>query len=54
MEGFVINLIVTIGFSGIFLVIFFSIYYLYLKGTEGKIRDKDKRGDKRLEKRILK
>jgi hypothetical protein len=52
MEGFIINIIATVGFSGIFLVVFFSIYYLYLKGNEGKIRDKDK--DKRLEKRIMK
>ena len=52
MEGFIINLIVTTGFSGIFLMVFFLIYYLYLKGAAGDIRDKDK--DKRLEKRILK
>ena len=52
MEDFIINIIVTTGFSGIFLMVFFLIYYFYLKGTEGKIRDKDK--DKKLEKRILK
>ena len=56
MEGFIVNIIATVGFSGVFLVIFFSIYYLYLRGNgedvrgEGKVKDKDKR----LEKRILK
>jgi hypothetical protein len=56
MEGFITNLIGTLGFSSVFLVIFFSIYYLYLKGNgeeireDGKVKDKDKR----LEKRILK
>ena len=56
MEGFVINIIATIGFSGIFLVIFFSIYYLYLKGNGEEIRDegKVKEKNKRLGKRILK
>lgn len=56
MEGFILNIIATIGFSGVFLVIFFSIYYLYLRGTEGKVRGDSKEGDmnKRLNKRILK
>ena len=55
MEGFLINLIGTIGFSGIFLMVFFSIYYLYLKGAGEDVRG-DKEGDmnKRLNKRILK
>ena len=52
MEGFIINLIVTTGFSGIFLMVFFLIYYFYLKGTGGDIRDKGK--NKKLGKRILK
>lgn len=34
MEGFLINLIGTLGFSSVFLVIFFSIYYLYLRGND--------------------
>ena len=56
MEGFIINIIATVGFSGVFLVIFFSIYYFYLKGNgediqeEGKVKSKVKR----LGKRILK
>jgi hypothetical protein len=54
MEGFIINIVGTIGFSGIFLVVFFSIYYLYLKGNEGKVREDDKVKGKRLEKRIMK
>ena len=56
MEGFIVNIIATVGFSGVFLVIFFSIYYLYLRGVGGKVREEDKRGDmyKRLGKRILK
>ena len=56
MEGFIINLIGTLGFSSVFLVIFFSIYYLYLKGSEGEVREEGKEGDmnKRLGKRILK
>ena len=62
MEGFIINIIATVGFSGIFLVVFFLSYYLYLRGSEGKVRedgkvkDKSKEGDmnKRLDKRILK
>ena len=60
MEGFIVNIIATVGFSGIFLVIFFSIYYLYLKGNEGEVREEGKEGDmnksknKRLGKRILK
>lgn len=61
MEGFILNIIATLGFS-VFLVVFFLIYYLYLKGSEGKVRedgkvkDKSKEGDmnKRLDKRILK
>ena len=56
MEGFIINLIGTVGFSSVFLVIFFSIYYLYLKGNGEEIREeynvKDK--SKRLGERILK
>ena len=56
MEGFIINLIGTLGFSVGFLAIFFSIYYLYLRGVGGKVREEDKRGGmyKRLGKRILK
>ena len=56
MEGFIINLIATMGFSVVFLAIFFFIYYLCLKGAagdiqeEGKIKDKDKR----LGERVLK
>ena len=52
MEGFIVNIIATGGFSEVFLVIFFSIYYLYLRGA---VKDKD-RGDKRegKNKRILK
>ena len=60
MEGFIVNIIATVGFSGIFLVIFFSIYYLYLKGNEGEVweegkaKDKSKNKDKKLGKRVLK
>ena len=61
MEGFIINLIATTGFSMIFIIVFFSIYYLYLKGNEenkGEGKDKSKRGDKdkdkKLGKRVLK
>ena len=57
MEGFIINLIGTLGFSSVFLVIFFSIYYLYLKGNEGEVWEEGKAKDKskRLgKKRILK
>ena len=60
MEGFILNIIATIIFSGGFLVIFFSIYYLYLKGNEGevreegKVKDKNKNKDKKLGKRVLK
>ena len=49
-----------VGFSGVFLVIFFAVYYLYLKGNEGEVReedkakDKNKNKDKKLGKRILK
>ena len=56
MEGFIINLIGTLGFSVIFTIVFFSIYYLYLKGNVEKIRDegKDEGKAKKLGKRILK
>ena len=56
MEGFVINIIATSGFSVVFLTIFFFTYYIYLKGAEKKIREESKRGDKdkRLGERILK
>ena len=52
MEGFIINIIGTTVFSGIFLVIFFLLYYLYLKGTGGDAQEEDK--NKKLGKRILK
>ena len=56
MEGFVINIIATAGFSVIFLAIFFLVFYLYLKGAAGDIQEEDKikDKDKRLGKRILK
>ena len=56
MEGFILNLIGTLGFSSVFLVIFFSIYYLYLKGNGEAVREEDKKGDmnKSKGKRILK
>lgn len=60
MEGFIINSISMVGFSGVFLVIFLAIYYLYLKGTGEEVREEDKEGDmkknkdKKLGKRILK
>ena len=60
MEGFILNIIATIIFSGGFLVIFFSIYYLYLKGNEGEVWEEGKEGDmnknkdKKLGKRVLK
>ena len=56
MEGFIVNIIATVGFSGVFLVIFFSIYYLYLGGNGRKVREEDKSKDKnkKLGKRILK
>ena len=60
MEGFIVNIIATVGFSGLFLVIFFVVYYLYLKGNEGEVREEGKEGDmnknkdKKLGKRILK
>ena len=56
MEGFIISIIATVGFSGVFLVIFFSIYYLYLRGVGGDIQDEDKnkRLRKRLKERIMK
>ena len=52
MEGFIINIIATLGFSGIFLMIFFLIYYIYLKGTGEDAQEEDK--NKKLGKRILK
>jgi heme/copper-type cytochrome/quinol oxidase subunit 2 len=39
MEGFILNIIATVGFSGIFLLVFFLVYYLYLRGSEGKVRE---------------
>jgi heme/copper-type cytochrome/quinol oxidase subunit 2 len=56
MEGFILNIIATVGFSGIFLLVFFLVYYLYLRGNEGKVREDGKVKDKnkRLRKRILK
>ena len=56
MEGFIISIIATAGFGVIFTVIFFSMYYFYLRGNGGKIREgcKDESKDKRLRKRILK
>lgn len=56
MEGFIINIIATSGFSGIFLMVFFLIYYIYLKGNGEDIQDegKAKEKNKRLGKRILK
>lgn len=47
MEGFIINLIATVGFSGIFLMVFFLVYYLYLKGAEEGVMEEDKGGLKR-------
>ena len=52
MEDFIINIIVTTGFSGIFLMVFFLIYYFYLKGNGEDVRGEGK--DKKLGKRILK
>ena len=56
MEGLIINIIATLGSGVIFTVVFFLIYYMYLKGNGGKIRDKgkNKRLGKRLGGRILK
>ena len=54
MEGFVINLIATTGFSVIFLMVFFLIYYFYLKSAEGDIQEEDKVKDKNKRLRILK
>ena len=51
MEGFIINLIATSGFSVGFLMVFFLIYYIYLEGN-GKDKDKDK--NKKLGERVLK
>ena len=52
MEGFMLNIIATAGFSVIFLVVFFLMYYIYLKGKGGDIQEEGKA--KRLCKRILK
>ena len=52
MEGFIINIVGTAGFSGIFLMVFFSIYYLYLRGNGEEVREEDK--NKSKDKRILK
>ena len=52
MEGFIINLIGTLGFSVGFLAIFFFIYYFCLKGNGEAVREEDK--NKKLGKRILK
>ena len=56
MEDFIINIIATLGFSVIFTIVFFLLYYIYLKGTVGGIREegKDEIKDKGLRKRILK
>lgn len=56
MEGFIVNIFATVGYSGIFLMVFFSIYYLYLRGVGGKVQEDGKVKDKskRLGKRILK
>ena len=56
MEGLIINIIATFGSGVIFTVVFFLIYYIYLKGNGGDIREegKDESKDKRLGKRILK
>ena len=56
MEDFIINIIATFGFSMMFIAVFFLIYYIYLKGNGGDIRDegKDEGKNKRLGKRILK
>jgi hypothetical protein len=55
MEGFILNIIATVGFSGIFLLVFFLVYYLYLKdAVEVERGNKAKYKDKRLEKRSLK
>ena len=47
MEGFIISIIALVGFIGfsvISLVVFFLMYYLYLRGTvKGKNKSKDKR-----------
>ena len=42
MEGFIISIIATLGFSGIFLMVFFFTYYLYLSGAEEDIQNEDK------------
>ena len=55
MEGFIINSISMVGFSGVFLVVFFAVYYLYLKPKkENKGEGNTKDMDKRLGKRIFK
>ena len=48
MEGFILNIIATLGFGVIFLVVFFSVYYLYLKGNE---ENKGEGKNKRLRKK---
>ena len=54
MEGLIVNILATASFSSVFLVMFFSIYYLYLGKDKDKDRNKDEDKNKRLEKRILK
>ena len=45
MEGFIVNLLGTVSFSGLFLMVFFLGYYLYLKGKGVEMREEDKEGD---------
>ncbi len=52
MEGFIINIIATLGYSVIFLMVFFLIYYLYFKSNGEDAQEEDK--NKKLGKRILK
>lgn len=52
MEGFIINLIATLGFSVGFLAIFFFVYYFCLKSNGEDAQEEDK--NKKLGKRILK
>lgn len=52
MEGFIINIVATVGYSGLFLMVFFLVYYLYLRGNVEEVREDGK--DKKLGKRILK
>ena len=56
MEGFILSIIATLGFSVIFTVVFFLTYYIYLKGNGGDIQEegKAKSKNKRLGKRVLK